>query len=44
MQQDGQGSKTPDVNPEAKEHWKKGNALFEANSFDEAVEEFSKAI
>ena len=44
MQQNGQGSKTPDVNPEAKEHWKKGNALFEANSFDEAVEEFSKAI
>ncbi len=32
------------VDPSAKEHWKKGNSLFEANSFDEAVTEFTQAI
>ncbi len=32
------------VDPAAKEHWKKGNSLFEANSFDEAIKEFTDAI
>ena len=32
------------VNPSAKEHWKKGNSLFEASKFNEAVREFTEAI
>ncbi len=32
------------VNDSAKEHWKKGNSLFENGSFDEAIAEFEEAI
>jgi len=32
------------VNPQAKDHWRKGNELFEANKFNEAIEEFTAAI
>ena len=34
----------PQVNPEAKEHWKKGNALFEESKFEDAIGEFNAAI
>jgi transitional endoplasmic reticulum ATPase len=42
----------PDVKPPeehvvdlaAKEHWKKGNALFEESKFDEAIKEYNEAI
>ncbi|MGC8687641.1 MAG: AAA family ATPase [Candidatus Micrarchaeia archaeon] len=38
------GDVKPAVNPEAKEHWKKGNQLFEESKFDEAVQEYSEAL
>ncbi len=34
----------PDMNQQAKEHWKKGNAFFEASKFDDAVKEFTEAV
>ncbi len=34
----------PAVNEAAKEHWKKGNSLFESGSFEESVVEFDEAI
>ncbi len=32
------------VNPEAKDHWKKGNSLFEASKFQEAIVEYNDAL
>jgi tetratricopeptide (TPR) repeat protein len=32
------------VDPIAKDHWKKGNALFEEGKFEEALAEFTEAI
>ena len=34
----------PAVDPQAKEHWKKGNALFEESKFEEAIKEYTDAI
>ncbi|MEM0149897.1 MAG: AAA family ATPase, partial [Candidatus Micrarchaeaceae archaeon] len=34
----------PEVNPEAKEHLKKGNQLFEESKFDESISEYNEAI
>ncbi len=39
-----EGSGAPDINQEAKEHWKKGNSLFESSKFEEASKEFTEAI
>ena len=36
--------KRPGVNPEAKDHWKKGNGFFEESKFEEAIKEFTEAI
>ena len=43
--------KTPDgsqgkreVNPQAKEHWMRGNSLFDESKFDEAIKEYGEAI
>ncbi len=36
--------KKPDVNPEAKDHWKKGNSMFELSKFDDAIKEFGEAV
>jgi len=33
-----------EVNPEAKEHWRKGNSLFESSKFTDAITEFNLAI
>lgn len=33
-----------EVNPEAKDHWRKGNSFFEESKFDDALKEFSEAI
>ncbi|MDE1833019.1 MAG: AAA family ATPase [Candidatus Micrarchaeota archaeon] len=41
---DPQPKAAPQVNPEAKEHWKKGNSLFEESKFEDAVGEFNEAI
>ena len=40
----GEQSAKPAVNPEAKEHWKKGNSLFEESKFEEAVKEYTEAV
>ncbi len=32
------------VDPEAKEHWKKGNELFEESKFEEALKEYGNAV
>ncbi len=32
------------VDPEAKEHWKRGNELFEESKFDEALKEYGEAV
>ncbi len=32
------------VNPEAKEHWMRGNSLFDESKFDEAIAEYGKAL
>jgi tetratricopeptide (TPR) repeat protein len=37
-------SAKPAVNPQAKEHWKKGNSLFEESKFEEAIKEYTEAI
>ncbi len=37
-------SAKPPVNPEAKEHWKKGNSFFEESKFEEAIKEYTEAI
>jgi transitional endoplasmic reticulum ATPase len=34
----------PAVNAVAKEHWKKGNSLFEESKFEEAIKEYTEAI
>ena len=34
----------PKVNDEAKEHWRKGNSLFEASKFQEAISEYNEAL
>ena len=34
----------PKVSDEAKEHWKKGNSLFETSKFQEAIAEFNEAL
>ena len=39
-----QAAPASQVNPLAKEHWKKGNSLFEESNFNGAVEEFGEAI
>jgi SpoVK/Ycf46/Vps4 family AAA+-type ATPase len=44
MQEPGKASGSAAVDPAAKEHWKKGNALFEESKFSEAVEEYNAAI
>ena len=36
-------SSTTQINESAKEHWKKGNSLFEASKFQEAVSEYNEA-
>ncbi len=33
-----------DVNPEARDHWRKGNSFFEESKFEDALKEFSAAI
>jgi len=33
-----------EVNPDAKDHWRKGNSLFEESKFEEALKEFTAAI
>ena len=33
-----------EINPEAKDHWRKGNSFFEESKFDDALREFSEAI
>ena len=43
VQEPGKAS-SASVNPAAKEHWKKGNALFEESKFAEAIEEYNEAI
>ena len=40
----GEQSAKPAVDPQAKEHWKKGNALFEESKFEEAIKEYTEAI
>ncbi|EQD33929.1 hypothetical protein B1B_17348, partial [mine drainage metagenome] len=42
MAEDGNGKR--EVNPEAKEHWRKGNSLFESSKFAEAIAEFGEAV
>ncbi|MGC8647379.1 MAG: AAA family ATPase [Candidatus Micrarchaeia archaeon] len=39
-----QNPKKPEVNPEAKEHWRRGNQLFEESKFDEALVEYTEAL
>ncbi|MDE1869132.1 MAG: AAA family ATPase [Candidatus Micrarchaeota archaeon] len=34
----------PQVNPTAKEHWKKGNSFFEEGKFDDAIREYNEAL
>lgn len=34
----------PKINDEAKDHWKKGNALFESSKFQEAIAEYNEAL
>ena len=34
----------PQVDLNAKDHWKKGNSMFEASKFDDAIKEFDEAI
>ncbi len=34
----------PKVNDAAKEHWRKGNSLFEASKFQEAISEYNEAL
>ncbi len=34
----------PGVDPQAKEHWKKGNALFEESKFEDAIKEYTEAM
>ena len=43
-QEPGKSSMGAVVNPEAKEHWKAGNAFFEESKFAEAVKEYTAAI
>lgn len=43
-QEPGKSSPGSAVNPEAKEHWKKGNTLFEESKFGDAVKEYTAAI
>ncbi len=38
------GNGEQNMSQQAKEHWKKGNALFEASKFEEAAEEFTEAL
>ncbi|MDE1857328.1 MAG: AAA family ATPase [Candidatus Micrarchaeota archaeon] len=38
------GQPKPVVDPVAKEHWKKGNSLFEESKFEDAVNEYNEAI
>ncbi|MCL5101943.1 MAG: AAA family ATPase [Candidatus Marsarchaeota archaeon] len=40
----GEPGEKKEANPEAKEHWRKGNSLFEASKFSEAIAEFTEAI
>ena len=35
---------SPQVDLNAKDHWKKGNSMFEASKFDDAIKEFDEAI
>ncbi len=39
-----QQSVKPPVDPQAKEHWKKGNSLFEESKFEEAIKEYTESI
>jgi len=43
-QEPGKSSQGSAVNPEAKEHWKRGNTLFEESKFGDAVKEYTAAI
>ena len=38
------GSEVHEVPIEAKEHWRKGNALFEESKFEDAVKEYNEAM
>jgi SpoVK/Ycf46/Vps4 family AAA+-type ATPase len=40
----GKGGEVHEVPIEAKEHWRKGNALFEESKFDEAINEYNEAM
>ena len=40
----GKGSGKKEINPEAKEHWMRGNSLFDESKFDEAIKEYGEAI
>jgi AAA+ superfamily predicted ATPase len=40
----GEQSKAKQVDPVAKEHWRKGNALFEESKFEDSVKEYTAAL
>ena len=40
----GKGGEVHEVPIKAKEHWRKGNALFEESKFEDAIKEYTEAM